>query len=227
MPLTMFASESYQTLVNIPGVNTDSDLDLDKYINALYALSIGIAGLLAVIKIVIAGVKWMMTDIVTSKGEAKKDIQGALIGLLVVLAAVLVITVINPQILDVNLNIERTSLANSAQTSDTDPSVNNIVTRCLISDYNTPLCSCPLDYNYVSREETQCSSGDETNSCYKLVCSPNNIKLLPGSHVSCSSATHCLNECKKINNAYVIIGVTYKGENYGDNKYQTSCGRAI
>ncbi|MBP6881082.1 MAG: hypothetical protein KBC35_00435 [Candidatus Pacebacteria bacterium] len=102
LPLLATAAD-YSPLVGIPGVKGSTDFD--GYINSLYALSISIAALLAVIKIVIAGVKWMMTDIVTSKGEAKKDIEGALIGLLVVLAAVLILYVINPNLVKLDLTL--------------------------------------------------------------------------------------------------------------------------
>lgn len=104
LPIAVFAQTTYTPLVGIPGVNPSSDFD--GYINSLYALSISIAALLAVIKIVIAGVKWMTTDVVTSKGDAKKDIQGALIGLLIVLAAVLILTVINPNLTKVDLTLD-------------------------------------------------------------------------------------------------------------------------
>ncbi|MCA9354099.1 MAG: hypothetical protein KC877_01115 [Candidatus Kaiserbacteria bacterium] len=103
--ILLAAAPTYEPLVGIPGVPANSDLNT--YINALYALSIIVAALLAVIKIIIAGVKWMMTDIVTSKSEAKKDIQGALLGLLIVLGAVIILTVINPDIVKVNLNMDR------------------------------------------------------------------------------------------------------------------------
>lgn len=109
------ATEQYQPLVGIPGVTDTGDaLSFDKLVNALYALSISIAALLAVIKIVIAGIKWMTTDIISSKGAAKKDIQGALLGLLVVLAAVLIITVINPDILKNNLNLSKSGPVSKA-----------------------------------------------------------------------------------------------------------------
>jgi len=106
LPLLTLAQTQYQPLVGIPGVTTSGDgrVDFDSFINSLYALSIGIAALLAVIKIVIAGVKYMLTDIVTGKEEAKKDIKGALLGLLVVMGAVLILTVINPQLVAVNFN---------------------------------------------------------------------------------------------------------------------------
>ena len=70
----------------------------ESFINLIYGLAISFAALLAVVKIVIAGVKWMLSDVVTDKGDAKKDIQGALLGLIVIISAVLIITVINPTI---------------------------------------------------------------------------------------------------------------------------------
>jgi hypothetical protein len=92
---------SYTTIVGLPGV--EENAGFDALINGLYALSISIAALLAVIKIIVAGVKWMTSDIVTSKESAKKDISGALFGLVVVLASVLILTVINKDIIEVDL----------------------------------------------------------------------------------------------------------------------------
>ena len=94
--LPTLVSAAFVPLVGIPGI--DANANFNSYINALYALSISIAALIAVIKIIIAGVKWMLTDIVSSKQEAKNDIQGALVGLLIIVAAVLILEVINPQL---------------------------------------------------------------------------------------------------------------------------------
>jgi len=101
LPIITLAAPQYTPIVGLPGVPTDASFDT--YINALYGLSISIAALLAVIKIVIAGVKYMLTDIVTSKGAAKEDIKGALLGLLIVIGAVLILTVINPNLANVNI----------------------------------------------------------------------------------------------------------------------------
>ena len=103
IPTVSFAVE-IKYLVGIPGIDNPS-LSLNDYINALYALSISIAALLAVIKIIIAGVKWMLSDIVTSKQEAKSDIWGATLGLLLVISAVLILGVINPQLTTTSLFI--------------------------------------------------------------------------------------------------------------------------
>ncbi len=100
--LPVVSLAQFQPLVGIPGLS-DPTTDINSYINILYALSISIAALLAVIKIIVAGVKYMLSDVVTSKSEAKSDIQGALIGLLVVISAVLILNVINPQLTQTTL----------------------------------------------------------------------------------------------------------------------------
>ncbi len=104
LPTLAFAQSNY--LVGIPGLE-DTDIDFNKYINAVYAMFIGIAALLAVVKIIIAGVKYMFSDIVTQKSEAKKDIKGALLGLVIVLAAVLILTVINDDLAEFNFEVDR------------------------------------------------------------------------------------------------------------------------
>ena len=127
LPTLIFAQD-YKPLVGIPGVNPNSDFDT--YINTLYALSISIAALLAVIKIIIAGVKWMLTDVVTSKENAKRDIKGALLGLLVVLGAVLILTVINPDILKVNFSLDTVS------TTTTSDSTTLLTATCSNTTYD-------------------------------------------------------------------------------------------
>lgn len=124
LPTTLVGAQGYIPLVGIPGV-ADPDADFNSYITALYVLSISIAALLAVIRIVIAGIKWMMTDIAPAKSEAKKDIQGALVGLVVVLAAVLILTVINPDITNVDLSLSGVGTTAVGQTEAKPPTIYN------------------------------------------------------------------------------------------------------
>ena len=99
-PTVVFGAVEYAPLVDIPYLTGGGVSDFSSFINTLYALSISIAALLAVVKIIIAGMKWMLSDVVTNKSEAKKDIQSALLGLLIIIAAVLIISVINPDIVN-------------------------------------------------------------------------------------------------------------------------------
>lgn len=103
--VTLAQLSNFVPLVGIPGI-TDNGLTIGSYINALYALSISVAALLAVIKIIIAGMKWMLSDVVTNKSEAISDIKGAIFGLVVVISAVLILEVINPQLRETNIFLE-------------------------------------------------------------------------------------------------------------------------
>jgi len=111
-------------LVGIPGIGSPTG-NFDGYINAIYAMFISIAALLAVVKIVIAGVKYMFSDIVTQKSEAKKDIQGAIFGLILILGAVLILTVINPDL--TNFNLEQNQIPRPAPIVGSSGSTNPFV----------------------------------------------------------------------------------------------------
>jgi hypothetical protein len=122
LPSVVFGAD-FQPLIGIPGFGDDyTSGDFNRYINTLYALSISIAALLAVIKIVVAGVKWMLSDVVTSKQDAKKDIQGALIGLLIVISAVLILTVINPALTKLTFDAPFVGEVVTRETQERDPS---------------------------------------------------------------------------------------------------------
>lgn len=100
--------------VPMTGFFQPASLDTEQFIQLLYGMAISIAALLAVIRIVYAGVQYMLTDVVTSKQKAKKDILGAILGLLIVISAVFILEIINPDLVefplfqnaDVDLTIE-------------------------------------------------------------------------------------------------------------------------
>jgi hypothetical protein len=93
----------YSPLVNIPGNGANG---FEEYISFLYGASISVAALLAVVKIVIAGAKYMMSDVIPAKGEALADIQGAILGLLLILGAVIILEFINPQLIKREIKFE-------------------------------------------------------------------------------------------------------------------------
>jgi hypothetical protein len=105
LPVIAAAQAQFTPLVGIPGLNPNASFN--EYINALYALAISVAALIAVIKIIIAGVKYMLSDVVTSKGAAKEDIQSALFGLLIIAAAYLILNQINPNLTTSNLLLQK------------------------------------------------------------------------------------------------------------------------
>lgn len=102
-------------LVGIPFIDEKELLGEDGaglagYANSLYRAAITIAAILAVIKIVIAGVQYMLTDVVPQKSQAKKSIRTALLGLLIVVGAVLILNTINPSLTNLKvLNLQQLS----------------------------------------------------------------------------------------------------------------------
>lgn len=99
LPIVTFAQEyatRYEPLTGIPGINPNASTE--DYINALFALSIGVAAALAVVRIIYSGVQYMLSDVITNKQSAKADIRNALIGLILILAAVTLLNEINPQL---------------------------------------------------------------------------------------------------------------------------------
>ena len=103
-PVVLFAqAPKFVPLVGVPGFENTQGMSTEQYINALFTMAIGLAALIAVIKIIIAGVKYMFSEIVTDKGAAKKDIQNALLGLIIILASVTLLRTINPNLVNMNL----------------------------------------------------------------------------------------------------------------------------
>ncbi len=95
---------SYQPMVQWPGVTQQGQAGtFASYAVAIYSVAIVVAALLAVVRLVIAGVKYMTTDIVSSKGEARNDIIGSLLGLLIIISAVIILNTINPNLTTITI----------------------------------------------------------------------------------------------------------------------------
>ena len=107
LPVVLFAQEegSYSTLINSNLQGGEGGFS--GYLNNIYLMAISVAALLAVVKIIIAGVKYMLTDIVTSKEEAKKDIRTSLLGLIIIMSVVLILNVINPNLTSFDLKFKK------------------------------------------------------------------------------------------------------------------------
>jgi hypothetical protein len=101
----VFAQGRYQTLVDT-GLGGQG---IGDYLNSIYLVLISLAAMLAVIKIIIAGVKYMLSDNPSNMQSAKGDIKNSLLGLIIILATVMILEFINPNLtrLDVFDAIEK------------------------------------------------------------------------------------------------------------------------
>ncbi len=79
--------------------------ELSTYLPGMFKLLIGIAGVLAVIEIVIGGIEYMSTDSISGKSDGKERIKRALLGLLLAILAWFILKTINPNLVSTTLKI--------------------------------------------------------------------------------------------------------------------------
>ena len=89
----------YKIEIALPNAGSPAETTLPQYINYIYYIGLGAIGILALGALVIAGFRYMLSDTIDSKDEAKKMIWGALSGLVLGLAAYLILNTINPALL--------------------------------------------------------------------------------------------------------------------------------
>lgn len=125
--LALAATDTFVSLTHIPGISgLTSAPTLPILLNNLYKLCIGAAAVIAVIQIIRAGI-----SIMTNQGnfmqssEARKRLVNTFLGLLLVLSPVIVFSIINPRILDLNLDFGGLQSDVTLQPSATTTSTGN------------------------------------------------------------------------------------------------------
>ena len=99
---------SYTTISksDIPGVAPGGTVsDVSKFLPAVFQLGIGIAGILAVIYIIVGGIQYLSSDAINNKSAGRERIQNALWGLLLAISAYAILSTINPNLVNLNLSI--------------------------------------------------------------------------------------------------------------------------
>ncbi|TSC61687.1 MAG: Uncharacterized protein G01um101448_204 [Parcubacteria group bacterium Gr01-1014_48] len=104
-------------LAPLPG--TGESANFNTYVPIAFNIAIGIAGVLAVIMIIVGGLQYMSTDAISGKSEAKSRITAALGGLLLALAAFIILQQINPKLVNFNLPIVNVGVTRSAAPTQT------------------------------------------------------------------------------------------------------------
>jgi len=101
MPIFVWGAD-FVPLTDLPSSFTTGN-DPGAFFNSLFRYGIVIAGFLAVGMIVYGGFTYMTTDAVSGKGEAKDIISSAVIGLFLILLSFILLSLINPDILNFSL----------------------------------------------------------------------------------------------------------------------------
>ena len=141
----------YCPLTALPGTSdATGNVNINTYIPAVVKLIIGIAGALAVIRIIFGGIKYMTSDAFEQKSDAKETITNAIIGLLLAMSAYIILFTINPNLVNLKLSIEGLRVGSAIDTNlgSTTPTTGgsiagvNITSSCIDKNGNTTSCTC-------------------------------------------------------------------------------------
>ncbi len=196
----------FKPLVGIPGLSNSGASTLPDYINKVYILIITIGALFGVVKIAIAGVKYSMSDVVTNKSDAKKDIYNVLLGLAILLLPFVVLNTINPNLtrLDVLKEAPKINLNQSVNTTNTSrPGIN------------------------TGEGQTSVQMADEAVSDMKITTRTERYSLTPIFDPSCPSCYNIVDyddsnaraQCSARNGAFTTIGASQGECVYADASY--------
>ena len=109
-PALAFAQDTaFVPLTNLPGISDISGSpDITSLLNNLYRLCIGAAAVIAVFQIMKAGVMFMFNKgSISENQEAKQLVQMSILGLVLVLSPVIIFSIINPKILELNFGVDQ------------------------------------------------------------------------------------------------------------------------
>lgn len=113
------SSTEYKFLAPLPNssetFNTKDAGALGNYINLIINLVIGISAVLAVVMIVMGGIEYMGSELISSKEAGKERIQNAILGLLIALGAYALLNTINPDLLNSDINIPEANVVVSLE----------------------------------------------------------------------------------------------------------------
>ncbi|MFA5932106.1 MAG: hypothetical protein WC793_01885 [Candidatus Paceibacterota bacterium] len=87
-----------------PTSSTANNNKLGDYLNMIIRIFIGVCAVFAVIMIVIGGIEYMTSELISNKEHGKERIRNAIFGLLLALGAYTLLYTINPDILKTDLN---------------------------------------------------------------------------------------------------------------------------
>jgi cell wall-associated NlpC family hydrolase len=115
----------YKLLAPLPIIGDEVKITggtaLQTYLGGIFRLLIGLAGIFAVLMIVIGGIQYMTSEVVFSKEEAKQRIWNAVWGLLLAIGSFVILNTINPDLVGGGLTISKATIEFEG---DTDVPIN-------------------------------------------------------------------------------------------------------
>src|SRR4030042_5425490 len=91
-----------------PGLGEGETSDLPSIIKYIYLFSLGLVGVVALLSMIIGGIKYIFSAGNASiAGDAKDQIYSAILGIIILLASVIILGTINPDLVNIGFALER------------------------------------------------------------------------------------------------------------------------
>lgn len=182
-------TDCYTLLAPLPGLTTvNTTTGLPSYLNTIFRLLIGIAGVFAVVRIVLFGIQYMTSESAGDRSSIRGKIWTTLGGIILLAGSVILLNTINPKLTDVGLNLQTVSHTLELEETAADPYIAP----------HTTTGACPYTMTTVHTQEgvnyTSSDPGVQTNlNALKLAITALTDKVsLAGGTVTVTSAHRSL-----------------------------------
>jgi len=119
---TPYNKSVYEPLAKLPGLGNfkfDDPCPLGRYLNIVINLIIGLIAVMAMVTIVMGGLQYITSELVSGKADGKGKILNAIFGLLIALSSYLVLNTLNPNLLNLCLDgIPKVSIVIGEESGD-------------------------------------------------------------------------------------------------------------
>ena len=147
----LVVAQAYEPLVRLPGLPAEGQLSLSQYIVGLYNFLLSIVGIVAVMMLIIGGMKYIAAAGNASViADAKDTISNAIFGLLLALLSWVIVSTINPDVLYIK----------NPASSLTDAYESNL-DACGI--YIDPVCTCKDETTPAAVDQATCEAACADN----------------------------------------------------------------
>jgi len=168
-------SPGYEIEVAIPGGPiTGTEVSLAEYIKYIYIFGLSLIGIAALGVLVYGGLMYMLSDTVVSKDDAKKYIWAAISGLILGLAAFLILNTINPDLTSLTLPElnDLSELKEPVPPTDCteDASVCSESERCDKISEDKSVCKSNCTKECTTYEEKSCVPKEDGEKCSTGLC---------------------------------------------------------
>jgi hypothetical protein len=122
---TQLGNDTYKFLAPLPGLTeVKGNEGVAIFFEKIFIIMISLAGVLAVLSLILAGFQYITTGVFSVKTDAKDRIWNSILGLLLALGAFVILNTINPDLVNnLGLNIDSVTLTTPGDTNE--PLVSN------------------------------------------------------------------------------------------------------